>query len=222
MIAGMEAGTSAGSSRPRRHTRRERESEFNRLLAFSDGVFAIAITLLVLQLEVPAESVDLSEGLKDMLPDLFAFALSFAVLGRLWWVFHHRLFSGLEEFDGRLVGLNFVYLALVTLVPFSSDLLGDYGDHPEAVIIYAANLGLLGLVGAVMVRYAFDRGLMLREVQEAWGPHGRPNWVLPCIFLASIPIALVSTLAAILFWLLAGALGLRLFQRLTGQAEAGE
>ena len=106
MMAGMEAATSAGSPHERRGTRREREAEFNRLLAFSDGVFAIAITLLVLQLEVPADSADLSEGLKDMLPALFAFAFSFAVLGRLWWVFHHRLFSGLEQFDGRLVGLN--------------------------------------------------------------------------------------------------------------------
>ena len=213
MMAGMEAGTSAGS-RHERGTRREREAEFNRLLAFSDGVFAIAITLLVLQLEVPADSADLSEGLKDMLPDLFAFALSFAVLGRLWWVFHHRLFSGLEEFDGRLVGLNFLYLALVALVPFSSDLLGDYGDHPEAVIIYAVNLGLLGLVGAVMVRYAFENELMMADVQKEYGPRGTPNWALPCVFLASIPIALVSPLAATLFWLLAGAIGLRAFRHL--------
>jgi uncharacterized membrane protein len=184
-------------------------------------VFAIAITLLVLQLEVPADSADLGQGLRDMLPDLFAFALSFAVLGRLWWVFHHRLFSGLEEFDGRLVALNFLYLALVTLTPFSSDLLGDYGDHPEAVIIYAVNLGLLGLVGAVMVRYAFSHDLMMKAATEHYGPHGKPNWVLPLVFLASIPIALVSTLAAILFWLVAGALGLRLFQRLEGRGEAG-
>ena len=126
MMAGMEAATSAGSPHERRGTRREREAEFNRLLAFSDGVFAIAITLLVLQLEVPADSADLSEGLKDMLPALFAFALSFAVLGRLWWVFHHRLFSGLEQFDGRLVGLNKTHgrassgsLASVPVAPIS-------------------------------------------------------------------------------------------------------
>ena len=126
----------------------------------------------------------------------------------------HRLFSGLEQFDGRLVGLNFLYLALVTLVPFSSDLLGDYGDHPEAVIVYAVNLGLLGLVGAVMVRYAFENKLMMAQVQEEYGPRETPNWALPCVFFASVPVALISPFAATLFWLLAGAIGLRSFRHL--------
>ena len=91
-----------------------------------------------------------------------------------WWAFHHRLFSGLEQFDGPLVGLNFLYLALVTLVPFTSDVLGEFGDHSEAVIIYAVNLGLLGLVGAVMVRYAFSHGLMGKGLVDVFGPRGSP------------------------------------------------
>ena len=221
MMAGMEAGTPAAPSRRRARLSRDAlEAEFNRLLAFSDGVFAIAITLLVLQLEVPADAADLGSSLEDALPDLLAFALSFAVLGRLWWMFHHRLFSGLAEFDGRLVALNFVYLALVTLVPFTSDLLGEYGDRPEAVIVYAVNLGLLGLVGAIMVRYAFGRKLMKPGVIEEWGPHGRPNWAVPIVFFASIPVALLSTTAAIAVWVAAQAIGPRLFRRRAERDEA--
>jgi uncharacterized membrane protein len=213
MMAGMEAGTSAPRSSSRRRLSRDRqEAEFARLLAFSDGVFAIAITLLVLQLEVPADAADLGSSLRDAWPDLFAFGLSFAVLGRFWWVFHHRLFSGLAEFDGRLVAFNFVYLALVTLVPFTSDVLGEYGDESEAVIVYAVNLGLLGLVGAVMVRYAFAHELMKPGAREEFGPHGRPNWAIPIVFFASIPIALVSPIGATLFWLAAQIAGHRLFR----------
>lgn len=219
MMARMEAGTPPGPRPQRVPTRRGREAEFNRLLAFSDGVFAIAITLLVLQLEVPPNAADLGPELEDALPDLFAFALSFAVLGRLWWVFHHRLFSGLEEFDGRLVALNFVYLALVTLVPFSSDVLGEYGDRSAAVVVYAANLGLLGMVGVVMVRYAFDRNLMMPGVQEEYGPHGQPNWMLPLVFFVSIPVALVNPLAGMLLWLVAGGIGLRAMRHLVRRAE---
>ena len=221
MMAGMEAGTPASRDRMRiRVHRDEREAEFNRLLAFSDGVFAIAITLLVLQLEVPANAADLGPELEDALPDLFAFALSFAVLGRFWWAFHHRLFSGLTEFDGPLVGLNFLYLALVTLVPFTSDVLGEYGDHSEAVIVYAANLGLLGLVGAVMVRYAFSHGLMGKDLVDVFGPHGSPDWAMPTIFFVSIPVALISTTAATLIWLAAAAVVPTVFRRRKRQAEA--
>ena len=223
MMPGMEAGTPASRKTPFvRMRREERESEFSRILAFSDGVFAIAITLLVLQLETPDSAADLGPALKDALPDLFAFALSFAVLGRFWWAFHHRLFSGLKEFDGPLVGLNFVYLALVTLVPFTSDVLGEYGNHPEAVIVYAANLGLLGLVGAVMVRYAFRHNLMQEGLEEMYGEQGHPDWAMPIVFFGSMPVALVSPTAATLVWLVALAILPGVFRRRAGRAKPGE
>jgi uncharacterized membrane protein len=179
--------------------RGESELEFARVLAFSDGVFAIAITLLVLQLEVPENVNDLGHELGEQLPDLFAFALSFAVLGRIWWAFHHRLFSGLEAFDGRLIALNFLYLALAVLVPFSSELLGDYGDTTEGVVVYAANLALLSLAGLAMSRYAFSRGLLRgdAEYEQDGG-----TIVLAAVFLASIPVAFISPLVATLMWLL--------------------
>ena len=82
--------------------RDERAVEFGRIVNFSDGVFAIAITLLVLTLEVPETSGDLSRQLADQVPDLLAYAISFAVLAKLW-VIHHRFFGALAEFDGNLI-----------------------------------------------------------------------------------------------------------------------
>jgi hypothetical protein len=63
----------------------------------------------------------------------------------------------MDGFDGPLITLNFLYLALVTLVPFSCELVGDYGEEPQPVIFYAANMAILGAVGSVMVIYAFRR-----------------------------------------------------------------
>lgn len=219
MMAGMEAKT-GGGRRYTRMSRREREAEFSRILAFSDGVFAIAITLLVLQLEVPEDKVDLGHQLAQELPDLFAFALSFAVLGRVWWVFHHRLFTGLAYFDSPLVGLNFGYLAMVTLVPFTSELLGDYGDRPVVVIAYAVNLAALSIIGGVMVEYAFSHGLMREDaVKNSRLYRGWATWVIPAVFLLSIPVALVSPLAATLVWLLTLGVAPRVVRSWSGRDE---
>jgi uncharacterized membrane protein len=186
--------------------------EFARITAFSDGVFAIAITLLVLALKVPEDVADLGSTLQDQLPNLFAFAISFAVLARLW-LFHHRLFAVLEGIDTSLIALNFLYLAFVTLVPFTSELIGDYGHAEIATVIYAVNLGALGVVGAVMVIVAFRRDLVRSEVAAELGVDTGPgNWLLAGVFLASIPIALIDPSAAQWSWLIlfvAGAIALR-------------
>ena len=200
MIPGVEAesGTPGQLSR---FERRERELEFSRIVAFSDGVFAIAITLLVLQLEVPESAADLGSSLKDALPDLFAFALSFAVLARVW-LFHHRLFAAMGSFDATLITLNFLYLALVTLVPFSCELVGDYGEDRQAVIFYAVNMTLLGAIGAVIVTYAFRRDLIDTRTAHLVRIHPGPaNWLVAGVFFFSIPVALLSPAAATIMWL---------------------
>ena len=98
--------------------RAENEIEFSRIVAFSDGVFAIAITLLVLNLGVPEHirHDDLWPVLREQGQDLFAYGLSFAVIGRFW-VVHHRFFGDVTGFDGRLIALNLFYLAWIVLIP---------------------------------------------------------------------------------------------------------
>jgi uncharacterized membrane protein len=189
------------SPRRAQFQRDESELEFGRIVAFSDGVFAIAITLLVLALQIPEGVSDFPETLRDQAPNFFAFALSFTVLAQIWY-FHHRFFSSLGGYDGTLITLNFVYLALVTLVPFSSQVIGDYGDESGAAIIYALNIAGLGIGGAVMVGYAFRHSMVRTQVAELLGVTTGPRGLLVAgIFLVSIPIALVDANAAEWSWL---------------------
>ena len=135
--------------------------DVSRIRAFTDGVMAVAITLLVLNIEVPdlptGSEGQLDEELLDLLPSLGAYALSFALVGR-YWVVHHRMFEDLRSFDGTLMSLNLVFLALIGLVPFSSDLVDRYDQEPIAAAVFAGTLGLAALVNTIMVRYIRRRG----------------------------------------------------------------
>jgi len=182
--------------------REENEIEFSRIVAFSDGVFAIAITLLVLNLSVPERipGDDLTEALWEQRHDLLAYALSFAVIGRFW-VIHHRFFGDVSGFDGRLIGLNLFYLAWIVLIPFSSQVLGDHAGDTGAVVLYATNLAATTLVGTVMFDDARRAGLAHSD-PEAFR-EGRQRAILTVVvFLASIPVAfLISAHAAPYLWL---------------------
>jgi uncharacterized membrane protein len=175
--------------------------EFNRIVAFSDGVFAIAITLLVLGLTVPPHLGDLTRGLLNNQDDFIAYAISFAVLGK-YWLLHHRFFSALERFDGRLMGLNLLYLAFIALVPFSSQVLGDYSGETQATVLYAINMILVSGSFYAQTVYSFRAGLVRAEARPYESRYAGPaNLVVVGVFLASIPIAFASPLAATLMWL---------------------
>ncbi|TVR25156.1 MAG: DUF1211 domain-containing protein, partial [Nitriliruptor sp.] len=90
--------------------------EFGRLVALTDGVFAIALTLLVLDLAIPAQAADapLAEALADTAPRFFAFVISVAVVGTFF-LSHHELLSMLQKVDGGLLGLTIPYLGLIAL-----------------------------------------------------------------------------------------------------------
>lgn len=181
--------------------REENEIEFSRIVAFSDGVFAIAITLLVLQLGVKPNIAhgDLGRALFDERQDLFAYAISFAVIGRFWLV-HHRFFGDVTGFDGRLIVLNLFYLAWIVLIPFSSQILGDYGGAEAAVILYAANL--VGVILSGVWLFADARRAGLSRVSAAEARSGeRSALAIAAIFLLSIPVALVSPELATYCWL---------------------
>jgi uncharacterized membrane protein len=188
----------AGSARDRKGS----EIEFSRVVAFSDGVFAIAITLLVLALEIPAGLDDLGKAIGDRGDEFFAYGLSFAVIGSLW-IAHHRFFANLARFDGPLMVLNLVYLAFVALIPFSSSLLGSYAGETPAVITYAINMVAVSLVFTAQNVYAY-RSDLLDEAAEARraGPLVAESFVIPGVFAASIPLAIVSPDNTPYLWLL--------------------
>jgi uncharacterized membrane protein len=192
----------AGSRRKHRWHRQEREVEFSRIVAFSDGVFAIAITLLVLNLRIPANipGDQVFDALRDQDGNLLAYGLSFAVIGRLWMV-HHRFFGEVTHFDDRLMSLNIAYLAFVVLIPFTSEILGDHGNTTAGVIIYATNLVVLNAVGATMFFYAGRSGMTRDGFQRYIGrPLRMRSLSISAVFALSIPVAIVSPTISILMW----------------------
>jgi uncharacterized membrane protein len=200
---GVSVRVASGEPQSARSTR-EREGseiEFSRVVAFSDGVFAIAITLLVLALEIPAGLDDLGQQLRDRGDEFFAYGLSFAVIGSLW-IAHHRFFGTLARFDGPLMVLNLVYLAFVALIPFSSSVLGSYAGQSAAVITYAINMVAVSLAFTAQNVYAYRTGL-LDEAAEARreGPLVAESFVIPAVFAISIPVALVAPSATPYVWI---------------------
>ena len=189
-------------ARERKTKQREgNEIEFSRIVAFSDGVFAIAITLLVLSFSIPnhLHGESLGEALWGQREDFIAYALSFAVIGRFW-IVHHRFFSDVTGFDGRLLALNIFYLAWIVLIPFSSEVLGDHGGETAAVILYAANLSGVILTGMWMAADARSAGLTRVDAFQHREQRYRSIYIA-AVFLASIPVALLSTAIAPLMWL---------------------
>lgn len=124
-----------------------------RLEAFSDGVFAIVITLLVLELRLPAVTYDaLGRSLLQLLPSISAYALSFLLIG-MYWVYHHHAYTFIDGVDGVLLWLNIVFLLLISFMPFPTMMLGRYPGQPLPVVFYGCNLLLANLHGLAMLLY---------------------------------------------------------------------
>jgi uncharacterized membrane protein len=189
------------SRRERAKRREDNEIEFSRIVAFSDGVFAIAITLLVLGLTIEPglKHDEVADAVWDQWDNFLAFAISFAVIGRFWLV-HHRFFGEVRAFDGRLLGLNMLYLASIVLIPFSSQVLGEYGGTTAGVVLYAANLSAVVLIGLWLIADAHRAGLTGADAATQ-----REAWIRACyiaaVFLASIPVAFLAPSVAPFLWL---------------------
>ncbi len=124
-----------------------------RLEGFSDGVFAIVITLLVLELKLPAVNYDaLGQSLLALLPSIAAYALSFLLVG-MYWVFHHHAYTLLDGVDGVLLWLNIVFLLAISFMPFPTMLLGRYPGQTLPVVFYGCNLLVANLHGLAMLLY---------------------------------------------------------------------
>lgn len=117
----------------------------NRIEAFSDGVFAIAITILVLELAVPhVMHEELLPSLINLWPKFLSYFISFAIIGILW-VGHVIMFRFIKRSDRVLLWLNILLLLFISFIPFPAALLGDYGASKYAVILYGLNLVLVGI-----------------------------------------------------------------------------
>jgi TMEM175 potassium channel family protein len=139
-----------------REHRVQQEKETARVEAFSDGVFAIAITLLVLELKIPHSDAPLAGQLWNQWPSYAAFLTSFATIG-IMWLNHHRLFSLVRGVDHSLLVLNGLLLLGVTVTPFPTALVADQFGHPGAKLAAAVYSGVfvgIALAFNALWRYA--------------------------------------------------------------------
>ncbi len=149
----------------------------SRLEAFSDGVFAIAITLLVLEIGVPESQLDdLWAGIADQWPSYFAYVTSFLTIGGIWLV-HHAIFRRLASADSRVMRVNLLLLMLVSFLPFPTKLLAEALDSPSqetaAVIFYGAVLLAISITLSLLWRHIagnrdlLEPGVTDQEIERA-------------------------------------------------------
>ena len=192
------------------------EKETGRVEAFSDGVFAIAITLLILDVHVPrdlSETTTLGDALLKQWPSYLAFLTSFALIG-IMWINHHKLFTLIKRSSHMLLVFNTLLLVGATVVPFTTSLLAEYIGHREqrvAAMVYMGNFFVIAIFFNLLWRYAaHGHRLLAQDVSEdevhsinrayTLGP---PVYLL-CFAIAyfSVPLALGMTIALVIFYAL--------------------
>ncbi len=129
----------------------------HRVEALTDGIYAVAMTLLVIELKLPehggvGSADDVVAALGALLPKAFSWLLSFFVLG-LFWVGHHRVFAYVKRVDSTLVVLNLIELAAVSLMPFASALSGEFSGVYVAHLIFSSNMAVLAVTALIVLRY---------------------------------------------------------------------
>src|SRR4051812_14058930 len=175
---------------------------FERLVFFSDAVFAIVITLLVLpltaEIELPEEG-DLAGHVFSLWPTVLTFGVSFLVVGQFWTA-HHRTFGQLDRQDGTLLWLNLLALLTVAFLPFPAALLGarEVGEDAFPVVFFAASMTVTSCALTATWLYAVHAGLVRSSI-------GRPRirvvtaraLVTSAAFVLSIPAALAGLWVAV-------------------------
>jgi uncharacterized membrane protein len=180
--------------------------ELDRIVFFSDAVFAIAITILVLDIRVPdgLSPTELPVQVLDLGPNYLSYVISFLVLA-VYWQAHHRVFKPITGYDGTLVWLNFLFLMAVAFLPFPTSLLGEYSREQVSVVIYAANAAVASLLLVTISWYATSgHRLVAPDLvdDEAERKQRMQGLAVPVVFVLSIGISFFSPRAAMYSWLL--------------------
>jgi uncharacterized membrane protein len=176
----------------------------DRQKALADGTFAIVMTLLVLELAVPAlhdaTNQELNHALAAMWPKFIAYVLSFLVLG-VFWLIHHFLFDNITYYDARLAWLNIIFLLFVALVPFTTSLLGEYLMEKTPAIIYGFQLLFIFLMGFFIWSYAMGKKLSEKEIDRKviWGAK-RMAYAYFAVLVPAIVIAFLAPLVSIIIF----------------------
>jgi TMEM175 potassium channel family protein len=195
--------TASPNRPPVRYERQSPSLEFDRVVFFSDAVFAIAMTLLVVGIGIPnATNRTFEHALDDKIPEILSFFISFVVIG-YYWLAHHRFFSQIVAVEQGIIMLNLVYLAAIAFTPFPTALVGKYEQFSITVILYALALGTASLLETAMFARAQRQGLFRQVLPRDVYRYGVIASLIPVVaFVVSIPIAFVDPTLALLSWLI--------------------
>lgn len=178
----------------------------SRLEAISDGVFAIAMTLLVLDLKLsdlpaPVSAQVFRTALMGQLPHLISWLISFAILCRLWMT-QHWLLKSESEHSRSFTWLNFAFLGVVSFIPFPTSLISEHAEQPLSVVIFSSVFAIAGLLLGVMCSVKQSTG----SRSETWSnldPTAKRIIIgMPCLAIISSAIAFINTQTGILLWVL--------------------
>lgn len=197
-----ESSTIAGE------VRSERDGEVGRLISLSDGVFAFAMTLLIVSVEVPQMTDDaarahLHRDLADLWPQVLSYIIGFLVIGSLW-TSHRRFFSRVRDYDDRLVKLNIVLLMFVAFLPFPTEILGQYGFLAFPAILYGIIIVTISVLSILIIDHLDGhRELMTREGRGFDFARAKVRHLVTALFfLLSIPVSLLAPGYGQVFWIL--------------------
>ena len=189
------------------HNELKKEFQIERMILFSDAVFAIAITLMAIEIKIPVleHEVNDHELLKALGHLIFKFAgflISFFIIG-LYWTVHHRMFSFVENYNGKLLWLNLFFLLSIVLMPFSSGIYGEYSHKIEMVVPYAfyvMNICFTGYLNYRLWKYIGDpKNKMASHMltPDLLSLSIKRSLVTPVIFFLSL---LVTLLVSVTVW----------------------
>jgi uncharacterized membrane protein len=193
----------------------ESAKETARLETFADGVFAIAITLLVLEIHVPEDGADLGAAVLAQWPSFAAYVISFLTIGVMW-VSHHQMFTIIRRTTPTFLFLNVLFLLPVAFVPFPTALVAqhilDPAGRTTAVLVYGAVSVVIAVMFNVLWAYAYRRGLIVESRREDTNRRvARGFLVGPLVYLVATLIALVNPFISMaifaglaVYWMLPG------------------
>jgi uncharacterized membrane protein len=182
-------------------------TDLERIVFFSDAVFAIAITLLTIEIKVPELepqllTAELPHAILSLLPEILVYAQTFVLIG-IYWQAHHRMFRAIVRYDQMLIWLNTLFLLCVAFIPVPSATLGRYYNQPSAIVFYGLCLALTSLVSLLMWTHATRRHRLVKaelskaSIQDIF----RRGVVTIVIALLAVAAAYLNTSLALGLWL---------------------
>lgn len=186
------------------HNELKKEFQLERMILFSDAVFAIAITLLVIEIKIPEihEPTDkaLLHSLALLIPKFIGFIISFIFIG-LYWTIHHRMFGFVTSYDKKLLRLNLFFLFFIALLPFSTGFYSEFAgpmvrfNLKTPLAVYVLNFAAVGFINYLMWRHISNAKTKLAEPpidSEVLKMARFRSLIVPIVFSLMLPVAFIT------------------------------